>query len=340
LKRALDAGKPTALVTLYRVEGSGPRPPGAQMAFAEGLVAGFLSGGCIEGDVAIHAADTLCDGEPRRLVYGEGGPWPDIQLLCGARIEILVERVMPDDIAAARLLALMAERRPAVWSTDGRTRSVEAGSFSAPELCVASEDPFLVSRLHDPTPRLAVVGADPTALAIAALGAQAGFETTLIRPKGPLEPPPLAGVAYSRAEPGEALAEVGIDAWTSIAIATHDWDTDHAALIAALPSPAAYVGVLGARRRLPERFARLAAAGVTKAQLERLRAPIGLDLGGKAPWEVAIAVIGEMVAKKAAAYSRSSSSTSTASPAAAAGAPTGRRTSAPDSAKTLTSEES
>jgi xanthine dehydrogenase accessory factor len=315
LRRALDAGKPTALVTLYRVEGGGPRPPGTQMVFAEGLVAGFLSGGCVEGDVAIHAAETLADGEPRRLVYGEGGPWPDIQLLCGARIEILVERVMPDDVAAARLLALMDERRPAVWSTDGRERSAEAAAFTAHELCLTSEDPFLVARLHEPKPRLAVVGADPTALAIAALGAQAGFETTLIRPKGPLEPPPLAGVAYSRAEPGVAFAEVGVDPWTSIAIATHDWDTDQDALLAALPSPAFYIGVLGAKRRLPERFARLSAAGVTDQQLARLRAPIGLDLGGKAPWEVAVSVIGEIMALR---YARESGSTSTTLPADAA----------------------
>src|SRR5271154_5694629 len=111
LRRALDAGEPAALVTLYKVEGGGPRTPGTQMVFAEGLVAGFLSGGCVESDVAIHAAETLADGEPRRLVYGEGGPWPDIRLLCGARIEILVERVAPDDAAAARLLALTEERR-------------------------------------------------------------------------------------------------------------------------------------------------------------------------------------------------------------------------------------
>ncbi len=340
LKRALDAGEPAALVTLYRVEGGGPRPPGTQMVFADGLVAGFLSGGCIEGDVAIHAAQTLADGEPRKLVYGAGSPWPDIQLLCGARIEILVERVLPGDAAAARLFALMAERRPAVWGTDGRERSVEAGAKGAHALCVASDEPFLVSRLHEPVPRLAVVGADPTALAIAALGAQAGFETTLIRPKGPIEPPPIAGVAYSRADPAAGLALVDVDAWTAIAVATHDWDTDQEALLAALPSPAPYVGVLGARRRLPERFARLKAAGVTDAELQRLRAPIGLDLGGKAPWEVAVAVIGEIVAEKSGLYSRSSTSASTTAPASAAGAPDRRRMRAPESANTLTSDES
>jgi xanthine dehydrogenase accessory factor len=302
LRRALDSGTAAALATLYQTQGGGPRPPGAQMVFSEGLVAGFFSGGCVEGDVAIHAVATLADGEPRRLVYGEGGPWPDIQLLCGARIEILVERIASDDLAATQLLALMDQRRLAVWSTDGRQRHVEAGSLGNHEPCLVSVDPFLVARLYEPRPRLAVVGGDPMALAIAALGAQSGFETRLIRPRGPIEPPPLADVAYSRAEPEEAFAKMGIDPWTSIAVATHDWETDHDALLAALPSSASYIGVLGARRRLPERFSRLSAAGVTDEQLARLHAPIGLDLGGKAPWEVAVSVIGEIIAERAAGH--------------------------------------
>jgi xanthine dehydrogenase accessory factor len=141
-----------------------------------------------------------------------------------------------------------------------------------------------------------VLGGDPTAMAIAALGAQAGLETTLIRPRGPSAPPRLAGVAYRRDDPGEALAVLGLDAWSAVAICGHDIDLDHAALMAALPSPAPYVGLLGARRRLPERLERLKAAGLTDRDLARLRAPIGLDLGGKAPWEVAVATLGEIIA--------------------------------------------
>jgi xanthine dehydrogenase accessory factor len=86
-----------------------------------------------------------------------------------------------------------------------------------------------------------------------------------------------------------------LDPWTYVAIASHDAEADLPALIAALMSSAAYVGLLGARRRLPERFAALKAAGVTNDAIARLHAPIGMDLGGKAPWEVAISVLGEMI---------------------------------------------
>jgi xanthine dehydrogenase accessory factor len=329
LRQARDAGRPLALATLVDMDGGGPRPVGTQMVFAAGIAAGYFSGGCVESDVAAHAFACLEDGAPRRLVYGEGSPWPDIRLLCGARIEIFVERVAPEDPALVELLAAEAERRPVVWVSDGMRRAC-AGE-------VAVWPGAAVIRRHDPKPRLVVVGSDPTALAIAQLGAQAEFETTLVRPKGPEAPPPIPGVAYRRAEPAEAFAAIGLDPWTAVAIATHDSETDHTALVPALPSRAGYVGLLGARRRLPERLARLRAAGVPEAAIARLHAPIGLDIGGKAPWEVAVSVIGEITALR---HARSSGRASTSVPASAAAAPGGLRSRASAAANTLTSDES
>jgi xanthine dehydrogenase accessory factor len=292
LRAAALAREPLALATIVDLGGGGPRPVGTQMTITRSSVTGFLSGGCLEGDVAAHATGVLETGAPRRLVYGEGSPWPDIRLLCGARIEIQLERIAPDDRAAAILLELTDSRTPALWLSDG-TRRACAAADSPP-----ASWPGAFARRHDPTPRLIVLGSDPTALAIAALGAQSGCETTLVRPKGPAEPPPLAGVAYRRDDPAQALAAIGLDAWTAVAVASHDAELDHAALTAALPSPAFYVGALGARRRLPERQAQLRHAGISQAHIARLHAPIGLDLGGKAPWEVAVAVLAEITAER------------------------------------------
>jgi len=329
MAQARDAGAAFVLATLVSVEGGGPRPVGTQMVFAPGIVAGYFSGGCVEGDVAGHAVACLEDGRPRTLVYGEGSPWPDIRLLCGARIEIFLERVEAGDSALSELLAAWGERRPVTYVSDGMARACAADLSPWPEAAVA--------KAYEPTPRLVIVGGDPTALAIAELGVKSGFETTLVRPKGPQTPPPIAGLAYRREEPAEALAAIGLDPWTSVAVATHDLDTDRAALKAALPSQAAYVGLLGARRRLAGRLAELAVEGMPDAALARLHAPIGLDIGGKAPFEVAVSVIGEITALR---YARASGSTSTTAPASAAGAPAARFSRASETAKTLTSEES
>jgi len=291
LRALREAGESAVLATIVALGGGGPRPVGAQMVFGRDFVSGFLSGGCVEGDVALHAAACLTDGEPRRLVYGEGSPWPDIRLLCGARIEIELQRLLPDDAQVGAVLAAMDARRPADLATPGG-----------------------LVMTYAPVWKLIVIGADPTALATATLGAQSGFETTLIRPRGPIACP-LANVAYSRAEPVEAFAAIGLDAWTAVAICGHDMDIDHAALVLALPSAAPYVGLLGARRRLGERLDRLRAVGLSEGQLQRLRAPIGLDLGGKAPWEIAIAVIGEVIAVRHAGgqFGREATSLSPAS---------------------------
>ena len=296
LRNLLAAGRPAALATITGLSGGGPRPVGAQMVVGESVVSGFLSGGCVEADVTHHAESVVADGRPRRLVYGEGSPWPDIRLMCGAQMHVLLDRLGPPDAAARSLFALTDARRPALWLSDGERRAC-AALDAAPEAW-----PGAVSKIYWPAPRLIVFGADTTALAVADLGAQAGWETTLVRPRGPAEPPPLpaapAAVGYRRDEPAEALASLGLDRWTAVAVATHDADLDHDALTVALPSEAFYVGALGARRRRADRVARLAAAGVSERDLGRLHSPIGLDLGGKAPWDVAIGVLAEITAER------------------------------------------
>ena len=132
LRRAAADRIPAALVTLVDVDGGGPRSPGAQMLFCESEAGGYLSGGCVEADVAIHARETLRDGAPRRLVYGRNGPWADIQLPCGSQISLLVERLSPGEAAVTQLLALTDQRQPALWRTDGaRRRAVIAAPDGA-----------------------------------------------------------------------------------------------------------------------------------------------------------------------------------------------------------------
>ena len=306
-------GRPSVLATLFKAVGGSPRPPGSQMLIAQERLSGFMSGGCIEADIALHAAEVALTGLPQRLFYGEGGPFPDIRLVCGGRVDILLEALQPEDLAVRRLLALGEARRPALWVSDGESRAcwspderppilpaalaeAAASMLLAPHARCVSVNDLAVGLRFEPIRRMIVIGGDPTALAIATLSAQSGFQTWLVRAKGPEAPPPLAGMAYDRRAPDIALQDIGLDRWTHVAVATHDLESDEAALVAALSADVAYIGVLGARRRLPERLARLKALGVGEAALGRLHAPIGLDLGGKAPFEIAVAVLAEVIA--------------------------------------------
>lgn len=281
----VDSGEAFALVTLYAADG-GPRPVGTQMLVTPRRAWSFVSGGCVESDVTLHARNALRDGAPRTLVYGRGSPFVDIRLPCGGRIEVLVEPIQPSDPAVAELLMAWRERRSLRYLSDGQRRRC---MWNAEE----ATSGWMVNRLHRPSQRLIVIGGDPFALAIAAEGRQQDWNVTIVRPDGPKAPPPL-DVTYRRDSPDRALRALAPDEWTAIVVTSHDVEFEEAALAAGLRSAASYVGVLGSRRRRAERLGRLREAGLTEPELGRLRSPIGLPSAGRSPREIAIGVIAEI----------------------------------------------
>jgi len=292
LRAARDAGRGCVLATLYRVEGSAPRGPGAQMLFDGSRVTGYFSGDCIEADVALHAAEVMADGEPQWLHYGLGSPWIDIRLRCGGALYVLAERIEAGSPDAASLLDCADRRRSCIWSSDGTLR--EVGEGDGPLLSF-SEVPRRIARRFDPPRRLIVSGGDPGALAIAKLGADAQFETFLVRPGGPDTTPPFAGVTYLREEPSQAVARLGVDPWTAYIGATHEDHHDLGGCLQALRGGAGYVGMIGAKSRAPERLGALVAAGATEDELARLRLNPGITGLGKSPWEVGTGIVAEVM---------------------------------------------
>lgn len=298
---AADGAETFALATIIASDG-GPRPVGAQMVITERASWGFLSGGCIEADVALTARQVLRDGEPRTLIYGEGSPFIDIRLPCGGRIEVAIERVEPDDPALRSLRALTDARRAAMWLSDGRSRhclETEA-EHQGPETPIR--------RRFEPALRLVVIGSDPFALAIAGLGRSLAWDTSLLSPFGPGSEPPFR-LACDRRALNVSLAALDPDPWTAIAVATHDLDADHDALVHALASPAGYVGVLGSRRKLAQRLSGLRAAGLSEREIARLHAPIGLPIDALSPWEVAVAVAAQIIESSRSMTARGTSRT-------------------------------
>ncbi|MGH6746449.1 xanthine dehydrogenase accessory factor [Novosphingobium sp. PhB57] len=299
LAEARRRGRPAALATLYKVEGSAPRGPGAQMLFVEPggpeeaiAASGYFSGDCIEGDVASHAAHVLADGMPRHLHYGAGSPWIDIRLRCGGALHVLVERLAPDSAAAGDVLHHAEARSACRWHSDGKTQQVTPDRGPLLDL---HEAPFSLARRYDPPRRLIVSGGDPGALAAAQLAALSQFETILLRPDGPHEPPPFAVSRYLRTEPAAALAELGVDRWTAYLGATHEDHHDLGGCLAALRGGAGYVGMIGARSRAGARLAALEAAGATPGELARLNLSPGVAGLGKSPWEVATGIVAEIM---------------------------------------------
>ncbi|NMG17262.1 XdhC family protein [Aromatoleum bremense] len=160
---------------------------------------------------------------------------------------------------------------------------------------LASADGALFARCHVSAPRLVIVGAVHIAQALAPMAAIAGFEVIVVDPRRAFATPQrLPGVSVTTEWPDEALERLGIDAQTAVVTLSHDPKLDDPALIVALQSDAFYIGSLGSTRTHAKRVARLAEAGLEEA-IARIHAPVGLDLGGRAPAEIAVAILAQVV---------------------------------------------
>jgi xanthine dehydrogenase accessory factor len=160
-------------------------------------------------------------------------------------------------------------------------------------------DTTLFVDVTGPPPRLVVFGAVDFAAALCRVARAAGWRPFVVDPRSRFATPERFPEAEEviAAWPAEALARIGgIDRATYLAVLTHDPKLDDAALIAALDSDAPYIGAMGSRRAQAQRRERLLAAGVAEAQLERIAAPIGLDLGGTSAEETAVSIMGEIIA--------------------------------------------
>jgi xanthine dehydrogenase accessory factor len=149
-------------------------------------------------------------------------------------------------------------------------------------------------------PRLVVVGAVQLAIPLVAMARELGYETVVIDGRAAFATPERFPHADRLVVgwPDEVADEIGLGPADVVAVLTHDVKFDEPAIVAALQRGCRYVGAVGSRKTQADRRERLLAAGVTLDELARLRGPIGLDLGGRAPAETALAILAEIVAER------------------------------------------
>lgn len=321
-------GKQVAAATLVAVAGSAPRREGARLLVSSaGEAWGSVSNGCVEGDVAAHAAEVLRTGRSRLAAYGIADAQAfEVGLSCGGEIEVFIE---PWAGLESLLTAAAAEEFVGALATVvagpgqgshgvyDRERGIVAGDL--PGAAAASLLPDLPAMVDAersrtlavggsrvfveilaPAPRLLLFGAGHTAEALVPLAAAAGFRVTVCDPR--------PGLALRERYPAAAAVLVGwpdrivpglaCDRRTYAVVLAHDPRLEAPLLPLLLASPARYIGVLGSRGTHGARLRRLAAEGWPPEQLARLHGPIGLDIGAANPEEVAVAIVAEMVAAR------------------------------------------
>lgn len=324
-----------ALATVIATWGSSPRRPGAKMALTpDGKIAGSVSGGCVEGAVFEAGVQALEQKRGQRLHFGvaDETAW-DVGLACGGEIDVFVEPLDPE--LTARIGRLLREERAGVVATvvegpedltgaklfvdengevsgdllDERVaaavREEAAAALAAgqPRRVTVSTEASPVELFLDvilPPPTLIMVGGVHIAIALAKMAQALNFRTIIIDPRrafGSEERFPDVDVLIQK-WPQEAFEELALTPSTAVTMLTHDPKIDDPALKIVLDSPAFYVGALGSSRTHARRRQRLLEDGVPEELLDRIHAPIGLDIEAQTPEEIAVAVMAEMIAAR------------------------------------------
>lgn len=295
----LDSGKVVYLCTIVTCVGSSPRPVGSLLACIEsGEQIGSLSGGCVEEDLlAKIAGGEFVGGAPALIEYGVSAQENErLGLPCGGRLQVLVQRVDPAEAGGewlrGILQALQQRRgiRRVLNLNSGVTELSQAKRFQALQL----SDTHL-EQSFGPRMRMLLVGAGQLSQSLAELALAMDYELIVTDPRpAMLQQWNGPDVELLPGMPDDVIRRCANDSHSVVITLTHDPRIDDMALMEALTTDAWYVGALGSRRTTVKRLQRLRQLGVSEQQVQRLHAPVGLDIGSKTPIEIAIAIMAQL----------------------------------------------
>ena len=324
-----------AVATVVKTWGSAPRGVGAKMVVnQDGDFAGSVSGGCVEGAVIEEASSVLRNQQAKILHFGvaDETAW-EVGLACGGEIEVFVEPWTDEKMMSVSSIRSLIEGRKkfiiakAIRGSReqvGRyllisdTNAVEGnlhpkfregfsqqkhillkeGSSFTKEYLLQEDPVEIFFEFHGPPLRLVIVGGVHIASALTHQAKSLGYQVYIVDPRSSFGSkerfPDVDGLISEW--PDKALMELGLDRYTAVAVLSHDPKLDDPALQVALPSDAFYVGALGSRETQRKRRLRLEDSGLSEEDLSRLKGPIGLNLGGRSPAEIALSILAEVVA--------------------------------------------
>lgn len=265
---------PVALVMITGTVGGAVRDVGALMVVREsGEAAGYISGGCIDADVALQAVSALKTGNRMKLRYGADSPFTDLPLPCGGAIDLLIE-TNADETALRTCRDRLRTRKPARLKLGGDTEAT-----------------------YYPKLRLRIAGRGADCLALARLAHASGIETILqLRDGDDVHAAQAQGFSTVTAlETPSCLPAFNDDPWTAFVLMFHDTDWEVPLLKQVLGGPAFYVGAVGSQKTHVRRYDALVQAGLSSVQADRVRGPIGLIKSMRDASMLAISTLAEVV---------------------------------------------
>ncbi len=295
----LRAGHACEYVTVVRTWGSSPRPVGATMAIrADGTVVGSVSGGCIEDDlIAAVREHGIVRSKPEVITYGISADEAHrFGLPCGGTIQLVVEPLG----AHSRIDALLALAQRRVLTR--RTLDLDSGAVELVEghadEQLRMDERRLVS-IHGPRLRMLIIGAGQLSQFLAQIAVGLEYQVTVCDPREEYRASwMLPGVQLVHTMPDDQVLAMKLDSRSAVVALTHDPKLDDLALMEALRTEAFYVGAIGSRANNARRRERLREFDLSAEQVDKLHGPIGIYIGSKTPYEIAVSILAELTAVK------------------------------------------
>jgi len=345
LKRWLREGKNAAIAIVVEKKGSGLRPTGAKMIISgQSEMHGSVSGGCVESAVVEEALACLTSGQPKRLHYGisDDTAW-SVGLMCGGEIDIFILPIRLEDEPdfntdlIDRMFDLFGKRQEflllivldgqysgqvCIQKIPDRVFQPEAPAWMDAKIeeqldyvKIGGESRIISTQigevfvdLHTPAPRLVIIGATQLSDAVTYLAGRLDYYSIVIDPRKAFATPervPQADELHV-CWPTDGLREINLCAEDYLLLISHDDKLDLPAAMAALDAQTAYIGMLASQKTREKRFEQLEQQGYRREQLERIHAPVGLDIGAKSLPEIALSILAEITAFRYGKLMRSS----------------------------------
>jgi xanthine dehydrogenase accessory factor len=297
LRRAEAQGIRGALVSISAIDGGAPKALGTHMAVLEdGRHIGHVSGGCVEAAIAAEVAPIIARGTDEVIRFGMGSCFIDIRFPCGGGVDLLIH-ARPDAALLDGALARFARRDDFAIAFDpakSASRLVDAAGETG------WADGVFVRR-YLPRTRLLAIGRGPDLEVIARVAAAAELDLAFATPdeNSAASLAALGAPITLLKTPGQAI-ELPIDKWTATVLLFHEHEWENAILARAAAADGFYLGALGSVRTHRERCERLRGMGVPEAHIARIRGPIGLIDRAREPGMLALSVLAEISAARAA----------------------------------------
>ena len=278
-----DRGEPLVLVTVFETEGSTYSKAGAQMLVdREGVFRGMLSGGCLEGDLAVRAGQVLDSGKPQVATYDLGQDDDELWGMgvgCDGLMRMVLQPLQSD--AGYEPFATIAT---ILRGDEPRSLALRVDAEGVDELQIDVQPP----------PRLLVLGAGLDAEPVVRFAAELGWRCSVAdhRPAY-IENGDFAKAVGTHCQPAEELATtLDLGRFDAAIVMSHHLVSDRAYLAQLAETRMRYVGLLGPKQRR-ERL--LADLGDKAGDLEgRLHGPAGLDIGGRGPGPIALSIVAQV----------------------------------------------